>query len=99
MREVEKGDGRVENVYRLQVMNATESAHRYTVLVEGVPGLSVVSGQDFTVEAAATRAVPIRLGAPRGALDPGSHPIRISVRAEGDTDLRVTEKSVFLVRK
>ena len=38
VREVE--DGELENVYRLQVMNATESAHRYRITVEGLPGIA-----------------------------------------------------------
>ena len=34
-------DGYVENVYRLQIMNSTESSQSYQVAVEGLPGLSV----------------------------------------------------------
>ncbi len=41
VREVE--DGELENVYRLQVMNATEAPHRYRIGVEGLPGLRVAS--------------------------------------------------------
>ncbi|APV52600.1 cytochrome c oxidase accessory protein CcoG [Betaproteobacteria bacterium GR16-43] len=96
VREVE--DGELENVYRLQVMNATEEAHRYRLKVEGVPGLRVASDAEFVVEAAATRGFPVRLRAPRGALANGSHPIRISVDSFDTTAVNVTEKSVFIVR-
>src|SRR5664279_1383984 len=34
-------DGRIENVYRLQLMNATEAAERVHVEVEGLPGATL----------------------------------------------------------
>ena len=37
------GEGQVENVYRLQIMNATERTQRYAVTVEGLPGIAVVA--------------------------------------------------------
>jgi cytochrome c oxidase accessory protein FixG len=94
----ELADGDLENVFRLQVMNATEQAHRYRVSVEGLARIAVASDAEFTVDAAATHAVPLRLRVPGAELKPGSHPIRITVEAIDATGLRVTEKSVFLVR-
>ena len=35
--------GRIENVFRLQIMNATEATQRFHISVDGMPGLSVVS--------------------------------------------------------
>ncbi len=37
-------DGRIENVYRLQLMNASERAQRFEVRVQGLPGATVVGG-------------------------------------------------------
>jgi cytochrome c oxidase accessory protein FixG len=96
VREIE-GDV-LENVFRLQVMNATESAHRYRLRVEGVEGIAVASAPQIAIEAATTRAFPVRLRAPRAALGKGSHPIRIAVESLDDPALQVTEKSVFIVR-
>ena len=36
-------EGRIENVYRLQIMNATEQAQRYRVTVGGMPGIAVAN--------------------------------------------------------
>jgi len=94
----ELADGELENVFRLQVMNATETRHRYRVHVEGLPGLAVASQSDFEVDAAMTRAVALRLRTAAEGLSPGSHPIRITLESTDAPDLRVTEKSVFLVR-
>ncbi len=65
VREVE--DGELENVYRLQVMNATESAHRYRIAVEGLPGIRVASEPVIDMAAASTRAFPVRIRVPGGA--------------------------------
>ncbi len=48
-REVE--DGRVENVYRLQVMNTTEAPQRYEVSAAGLPGLTIASDKQFELGA------------------------------------------------
>jgi cytochrome c oxidase accessory protein FixG len=96
VREVEGGE--LENVFRLQVMNATEATHRYRLSATGIPDLRVASEGEFVVEAASTRAFPVRLRAPRGALAAGSHPIVITTVSADQPNLEVAEKSVFLVR-
>ena len=93
----ELAGGELENVFRLQVMNATESPHRYRIAVEGLPGLAIASEREFTVEAASTRAVPLRLRVPPNALASGSHPLRITLEAVDGRGIRVTEKAVFVV--
>jgi len=94
----ELAGGELENVYRLQVMNTTESPHRYRVSVAGLSRLGVASDTEFGVEAAAARAVPLRLHAPGEGLAAGSYPIAITLEAIDAPGVRVTEKSVFLVR-
>ncbi len=86
--------GQIENVYRLQIMNATETAQTYRLTAEGLPGLIVASEPEFSVEAAQSRWVAVRLQVPYASSTPGSHPIRFHVTSGDDT---VTEKSVFLL--
>lgn len=89
--------GRIENVYRLQVMNATEQAQVFQVSAHGVNGLSVDSSDaDLNVGPAESRWVVLRLRAPNGAAAPGSHPIHFEIDAKG-LATRITEKSVFIV--
>ena len=88
--------GQLENVYRLQVMNATEETQRYRITAGGLPGLEVASGADVSVGPAGSRWVAVRLQVPYGQAAPGSHPIHFDVEARGG-DARVREKSVFLV--
>ena len=88
--------GKIENVYRLQVMNATESGQRYRISVEGLPGLSINSEDTVEVASTQSRWVPVRVQLPYEGALPGSHAIHFNIEAAGSSD-RVSEKSVFLV--
>ena len=87
--------GRIENVYRLQVMNASEQQRSYTIKVEGIEGLQMASNDRVEVGAASALWVPVRVQIPPAAAGPGSHPIRFRIIQEGGPEL--LEKAVFLV--
>lgn len=88
--------GRLENVYRLQLMNATERPQRYRISVDGLPGLELASAPEVDVGAAESRWVAVRLQIPYGSASAGPHPIHFGIQSVGD-DAQVREKSVFLV--
>jgi cytochrome c oxidase accessory protein FixG len=99
-RQVE--DGRIENVYRLQVMNASEQAQRFHVAVAGLPGAALASAPDVEVEAADARWLAVRVQLPWDAAQaagPGAHPIRfvIARTVGGREDETLSEKSTFVV--
>ena len=90
------GGGVIENVYRLQVMNATEQPQRYRIAADGLPGLAVASEAEVNVGPTESRWVPVRLQLPPGAALSGSHPIHFQIGSvQGDA--KVSEKSVFLI--
>ena len=91
------GQGQIENVYRLQIMNATEHGQQYGLAITGVDGARIVSDAQVMVDAASARWVPVRVQAPPGAASAGSHPINFVVSAQGGQHDEVVEKSVFLV--
>lgn len=88
--------GMIENVYRLQVMNATESEQHYKISVNGLPGLAVASDADVEVEAAQSRWVPVRVQLPYDAAVAGTYSIHFEI-ASRDDSAQVSEKSVFMV--
>lgn len=88
--------GKLENIYRLQIMNATEGEQLYRISARGLDALEVASDTDVTISAADSRWVAVRLQIPYGAAEPGSHTVYFDVQAVG-TGAHVTEKSVFLV--
>lgn len=88
--------GMIENIYRLQVMNATERDLDFKISVSGIHGLVVATDAFVRVKGTESLWVPVRLQAPFDAAPGGSHPIRFDIDAMDGTG-HVTEKSVFLV--
>lgn len=88
--------GRIENVFRLQIMNATETKQQFQVAAAGLPGLQVVGQQPVDVASTESRWIVLSVLAPYDAAAPGSHPIEFQItRMNGGEQLR--EKSVFIV--
>jgi cytochrome c oxidase accessory protein FixG len=90
--------GNVENVYRLQITNATEKPQTYRIGVSGLEGLSVASDKEFTVNAADSRMVAVSLQILDGTIKSGSHPIKFEIDALG-TDEHTSEKSIFYMSR
>jgi cytochrome c oxidase accessory protein FixG len=95
-REVE--GGKIENVYRLQLMNTQEKPHRYRIAVSGLDTVAVASETEVEVPAATTRQIPVRLRIDPGVVGKGSHGIVIEVQSVDDPEVLAREKSVFMVR-
>jgi polyferredoxin len=91
------GQGQIENVYRLQIMNATEHEQRYVLGVAGIEGARIVSDVDVVLDAASSRWVAVRVQVPPDAAAPGSHPMTFSIKTQASSPEEVIEKSVFLV--
>jgi polyferredoxin len=91
------GYGTVENVYRLQIMNATEQPQVYRLRAEGLEGLQVVSLDRVEVAAASALWVPVRVQMPPAAIGPGSYPMAFRIEAGEGGGLQLLEKSAFVV--
>ncbi|MFC5460767.1 cytochrome c oxidase accessory protein CcoG [Massilia niabensis] len=94
-REVE--DGRIENVYRLQLMNTSEAPRSYRLRVSGLAGAAIVDADVVEVDAASTRAVPVRVRVEGGAGQPGSNRIEFTITAQDDPSVAVREEAAFIV--
>ena len=88
--------GMIENVFRLQIMNASEQAQRVHIQADGLDGLKVVTDTDLVIDAAQSRWVVVRLQVPVESVKPGSHPIHFEVDGQ-DSKAVVIEKTVFIV--
>jgi polyferredoxin len=89
--------GKIENVYRLQIMNATEQDQDFEVNATGVAGISTqLDTPVVAVGSTQARWVAVRVQVPFEALPAGSHPIQFEV-ANVAKDMSVAEKSVFIV--
>ena len=92
----EVAGGKVENVYRLQVMNATEATQHYKITASGLPGLEVASDNVVLVPSTEARVVTMRVQLPANSATPGSHPMQFEIESL-DLPGHLTEKSVFLL--
>ncbi len=96
-------DGYIENVYRVQLMNASERAQRYRVGVEQLSQAKVQGGENVVLGPAEARWVPVSVRIPPevGArLGSGAVGITIVVeqlRQANTAQVDVREKTTFLV--
>jgi polyferredoxin len=96
-------EGRVENVYRLQIMNASEQTQRYRIAVGGIDGAQVIGAGDVDVGPAAARWVPLAVQVPHRsarAIGDGAHRIdfEITQLPTGDgSSWDRSERSTFVV--
>ena len=96
-------DGFVENVYRLQIMNATEATQHYRLAATGLPGLVLPAPVDVQLAPAEARWVTVALRLPPEAaaqLGHGAHPVRFDIERVADAGHAarlLEEKSTFVV--
>ena len=96
-------DGYVENVYRLQIMNATESTQRYRVEASGLPGLALQAPVDVALSPAEARWVTVALRLPPEAAaqaGSGAHTVHFDIERVADAGSAarlLEEKSTFVV--
>ena len=89
--------GVIENVYRLQIMNTSETPHRYRILVDGIPSARLASADEVTLQGTETRSVPVRVQVDGGQGAKGSNRIHIALEAQDGSGLKVREEAVFFV--
>jgi polyferredoxin len=94
------GGGRIENVYRLQIVNSREQPRSFVVSATGLAGANIVLDESEPIEvaAASTRLLAVRLRVDAQGLKPGSHPIKFLVTAHDDPHLVASENSTFFSR-
>lgn len=99
---------RIENVYRIQIMNSSENAMKINVKVTGLPDLQILTSQgrpmqDVLVEPSSNQLIPVRVSSVLGEVNPGNYPVHFEIEgAEQTTNakevLRIRdEKSTFIV--
>ena len=97
-------EGRVENIYRLQVMNNAEQVQRYSFKVDGLPGVAITDRAEVSIGPAEAQWVTLHVQIPFEAAKrtgPGAHPIHFEIQRQpahaGDELVTLREKSTFVV--
>ena len=102
----EAEDGRMENIYRLQVMNTSELPMHVTISVRGAERLQQLEvtsgGQALDIAPVTSRLLPVRVAATPAAGKAGTERIEFIITAQRNSqsegaDYTVREKSSFYV--
>ena len=99
---------KIENIYRLQIMNSSENPMNVQIAVSGLPNMQILDSQgkevkDLVVNSASNLLMPVKVRVLIEDVKSGNHPIHFDIQAkEGGPNasdaLRVREeKSSFIV--
>ena len=91
----EAPDGSIENVFSLQLTNASEQARTYRVHVAGLPGLRLEEAHEIEAPPAGFGNTVLVLKVDPEAASAGAHPIQITVEDIADASVQKTEKASF----
>ncbi|MFM8256641.1 MAG: cytochrome c oxidase accessory protein CcoG [Polynucleobacter sp.] len=97
-------DGRyIENVYRVQLMNSSESPMRVDIKATGLPDIEVLDSggkviHSVVIAPASNLLIPVKVSVAINEVISGSHPIQFEFRGlEGEQIRSRDEKSSFIV--
>jgi len=95
-REVE--DGKIENVYRLQIMNTDEDMHHFRLSVEGIDSIHLDgAAKEIELGPTESRAVPVRVRVDPGNGEKGSNKIWFNLQVTDGDETAIKEKAVFFI--
>ncbi|WP_346796206.1 cytochrome c oxidase accessory protein CcoG [Halomonas sp. Bachu 37] len=88
-------DGRISNVYTLNVRNLDDRDHTYELDVTGLPGLAM-DRQSLTVAAGESRLLIIDISADQEVIEQPSHSLTLHVMSQQDDNIRLERDIRFL---
>jgi cytochrome c oxidase accessory protein FixG len=93
----EADDGRIENVYNLKIMNTTELPKRYSLAVDGLPGIEIAGERVVEVASAKNEEVTVVVRVPPESGKSGANIIYFDIKALDHDGIAVKEKASFLM--
>lgn len=93
----ETGDGLIENVYTLKLINMDDRPHRYRISVSGIDGLKLsLDGGDSLIRSGAVASIAARVSVDPVKLHQPGNTIVFAIVARDDPKLAASEKARFL---
>jgi cytochrome c oxidase accessory protein FixG len=90
------GDGRIENVYNVKVLNKDSVPHQFRIAATGVPGLEVdYAGPTVWAAGGSVQSVPVRIRVSRSELQGGADVI-FTIEASDQPGLGASGKARFI---
>lgn len=90
------GDGNIENIYTLKVINMDEKNHEYAVTVSGIEGMVINGAENVQVAAGRVAEVPVKIRANPDKMQARSQEVMFHIQAKDKPELAETQKARFL---
>ncbi|MGB2248065.1 MAG: cytochrome c oxidase accessory protein CcoG [Alcanivorax sediminis] len=88
--------GNIENIYRLVILNKSQQAQRYELILDGPEGLSMETNKTFTLQGGQTLNLPVTVSYDPYVNEVPSSTIWFTVRSLDDPDLEKRHESRFI---
>lgn len=93
----ETGEGLIENVYTLRILNKDDQGHSYTISVEGMPDMTLLlDKRDITVAAGGVRDISARIQIDPVDIKSASNEVIFHLKAKDAPDMAVSEPARFV---
>ena len=92
----EADDGRIENIFTLQIMNTEEKSHRYRITVDGLPGIAIAGNNEVEVPPATLQSFMTAVRVDPETGNKGANPIHFEIVAEDNPEIKLREKASFM---
>jgi cytochrome c oxidase accessory protein FixG len=93
---VETGNGGVENIYRLHIVNMDTRPHDFVLTVDGVDGAEIRGLTRYQLEGSEDREITLRVWAEKSSLDAPSVDLNFELIAQDMPSLRAVAESRFM---
>ncbi len=93
---VQGDDGRLENIYTLQLLNMDQEPHQFRVTMSGLTGAEIIGATEYRLDAGEVRAVNLRIALDPSVLSLPSTDFTFTVRTLDGDKLKASSPSTFL---
>lgn len=90
------GDGTIENVYTLKILNKSQATETYEIEVEGLPDARFIGDTQVIVKSGEVFNLPVSIAIDPTKLESNVTEFSISIHALSDPDVKASEETKFL---
>jgi len=90
------GEGRIENSYTLKIVNMSEVPQTFTLSVEGLDGIRILTETQVSVDSGENRSLPTVVDVPPESIPQSNNEIIFHAQSETDTSLKLETESRFV---
>ena len=90
------GDGNIENIYTLKVINMDAKSHEFAVSVTGIEGIELRGAETIKVDSGRVAEVPVKVIVNPDHMTERSQEVMFHIEAKDDSSLAQTQKARLL---